>query len=282
MIKFDPLATTFNLNNALYLANICKIVDKGYSEIEEDVQLLDLKYKFFDKRDIQALIVYDSNKIIITFRSTEPQNLRDWLTNLNCRKTRYLYGNGLIHSGFERGIADIYDYLHGYLTKIKSEVENRRIWLTGYSQGGALATLLPMWLKNTGMLFEYDIAGGYTFGSPRVGDSRFAQEFTEIFGSKWYRTVNCSDYVTRIPRRMLHYRHIPLLKEGKEEKEPCYYFDEEGRLFTPENSQSMWETFWDRIEGGFDSILGLKISIIEHHKIDNYIKNLDNSIKRDF
>jgi len=278
MIKFDPLATTFNLNNALYLANICKIVDKGYSEIEEDVQLLDIKYKFFDKRDIQALIVYDSDKVIITFRSTEPQNIRDWITNLRCRKTRYLYGNGLIHSGFEKGIADIYDYLYCYLTKIKSEVKNRRIWLTGYSQGGALATLLPMWLKNTIMLSEYDIAGGYTFGSPRVGNKEFAREFTKNFGDRWYRIVNCSDYITRIPRRILHYKHVP--ENGK--FEPCYYFDEDGKLFYPYQSYSLWKRFWDRVEGGFEGIINLELSLIEHHKLDNYIKNLENSIKRDF
>lgn len=276
-MKFDPFATTFNLENALYLANICKIVNKGYSEIEKDVELLELKYKFFDKENIQALILYDENKVIITFRGTEPENIMDWITNIDCRKIKCSYARGLVHGGFERGITKLWEYLHYYLMEIKSNVQNKRIWLCGHSQGGALVTLLPCCLKYNGILQEYDIGGGYTYGSPRVGDETFAREFTNNFGDKWYRFVNCNDYITRIPRRIFHYKHVPLIGD----EELCYYFDENGKLYSPNQSHEFWDKFWDKIEGGFNGICHLKLAMIEHHILNNYIKNIALNLEKD-
>lgn len=266
-MKFNPSTTTFNIKNALYFANVSRLVYLGYSEIEEEAKQLQVGFKYFEKGNTQALILYDDDKVILAFRGTESQNLADWITDLQCRKVRYFYGKGKIHAGFERSLVDVWEYIYQALQEIKPQVMNRRIWLTGHSMGGALATLTPMWLQGSGLFQDYDMAGGYTFGSPRVGNEEFATEFTQLVGNKWYRIVNCSDFVARVPRRIVGYKHVGQL----------YYFDEDGKLYTPEHSQNLWGTFWDRIEMGIDAALKLELSVIENHNIANYIKNLKRS-----
>ncbi len=277
-MKFNPYATTFNIENALYLANVSKLVYAGYNEIKEEAEKLQLNFKYFDKKNSQASLLYDSDIVILAFRGTEKQNISDWITDIRCKKIKYFTYDGLIHQGFKEGIVNLWDLIFQELDELKTIISSRRIWLTGHSMGGALATLAPIWIYNSDLIFSYEIAGGYTFGSPRVGNKSFAKIFSNKFGNNWFRFVNCADYVTRIPRRIMHYRHVPIIE--KNIKEPCYYFDENGILYPPNKSQTFWEKFWDRIEMGFQEILQLKIAMIEDHKIDNYIKNLERCLER--
>jgi pimeloyl-ACP methyl ester carboxylesterase len=67
-----------------------------------------------------------------------------------------------------------------------------RVWFTGHSLGGAAATLAA---------YRYrEVAGGlYTFGSPLVGNERFARALTGALGARSVRYVNDHDVVTRVP-----------------------------------------------------------------------------------
>lgn len=82
------------------------------------------------------------------------------------------------------------------------DVENvSKIYVTGHSLGGALATLaIPDILNNTTFKKDkiQDKITLYTFASPRCGDSTFAENF-EKQGIKHWRIANTEDFVTTLP-----------------------------------------------------------------------------------
>ena len=82
---------------------------------------------------------------------------------------------------------------------IGRERENRQVWLTGHSLGGALAVLLAATLLESGI----PVMGLYTFGAPRVGDSKFASLLDDgLAGAAHWRVANEGDLVPHVPAQM--------------------------------------------------------------------------------
>ena len=76
--------------------------------------------------------------------------------------------------------------------------KNSRIFVTGHSLGGALATLaIPDILNNTHFDTPEKVTL-YTFASPRCGDREFAIKFRDT-GVRHWRIANTEDFVTMIP-----------------------------------------------------------------------------------
>ncbi|KAL6762402.1 Alpha/Beta hydrolase protein [Haematococcus lacustris] len=81
----------------------------------------------------------------------------------------------------------------------------RRLWVTGHSLGGAMATLTALGLKRQG----YNVAGLYTFGSPRVGNAGFSRLFRDAgLWTRSYRFVNEDDAVPQVPLTVMGYAHV--------------------------------------------------------------------------
>ncbi len=83
----------------------------------------------------------------------------------------------------------------------------RTLWITGHSLGGALARLSAAYARQAGV----PVQGIYTFGSPRMGDRGFKQEYTQNgLAEKTYRMINNHDPVPRVPPPIL-YMHVGAL-----------------------------------------------------------------------
>jgi pimeloyl-ACP methyl ester carboxylesterase len=95
--------------------------------------------------------------------------------------------------------------------RVEAIREGRSLWLCGHSLGGALATLAADRLTG--------VTGVFTFGSPAVGDARFASRWN--VPGKRFR--NFTDIVPWLP--MLKYRHV---KSG-------VYFNSAGELVPEPN-----------------------------------------------
>jgi hypothetical protein len=134
---------------------------------------------------------------------------------------------GYVHEGFKCALDAVWGELRDEL--LEHGRQRRSIWMTGHSLGAALATLAADRLGGVQAL--------YTFGSPRVGDRAFADDFHV----PTYRFVHHRDIVTRVPPFGPYqgkdgrgdYVHVGTLE----------YIDAEGRL-------------WDR-EPGTESLGGL-------------------------
>lgn len=154
--------------------------------------------------DTQAMVAVRDETVLVAFRGTEPLNVKDWI--IDARFSLVPGPGGRVHRGFSESLARggekcLVRRLAG-LAK-----PGRRLWLTGHSLGGALATLAAAELAAQGL--GASVGGVFTFGSPRVGDQGFATAYDAALRDRTWRLVNEDDFVAHLP---------PLLPEGASPK----------------------------------------------------------------
>lgn len=146
-------------------------------------QLKDLPIGFVLRRGTDFFLV---------FRGTV--TVEEWIRNLNISLAPFLRdGFGKVHEGF----LQTYGLLRSaILEALVTDGGGKRLFITGHSLGGALATLAAADISR-GTMYPSPVL--YTFGSPRVGDRFFADAFNRRNGLSSYRVVNTSDVVVSIP-----------------------------------------------------------------------------------
>ena len=143
-----------------------------------------------------TILDHTNKLIVITFRGTHSS--RDWLTDFNfllsdaddvCKRCQ-------AHSGFLgswRGVRDV------VLTEWKTLVAGYPTYqtvVTGHSLGGAIATLSAAQMKR--MVPDASLYL-FTYGSPRVGDGKFAKYVEEVLGGRHFRVTHLNDPVPKLP-----------------------------------------------------------------------------------
>lgn len=132
-------------------------------------------------------ILSNSEWVIVCFRGSD--ELGDWVDPLlgtpNIPSTMIIappdWGTNIrVHKGFYDAVAMVYPI-------IRNEVRNRmsggaKLFLTGHSRGGSLATLCAYKLQQD----QIDVSSVYTFGAPRVGDQNFRVLYQNV--GLWDRT----------------------------------------------------------------------------------------------
>jgi triacylglycerol lipase len=142
----------------------------------------------------------------ISFRGTDSS--RDWLTSLSFWKKTIPYGNALspirVHSGFINAYKtpQIRNSIHEWVSD-----DVYRVRLCGHSYGAALAVLCAVDIEYNFPDREVEVI---TFGCPRVGNAAFVRSYdNRVFNT--VRVENGDDIVTRLPPRILGYRHVGAL-----------------------------------------------------------------------
>ncbi len=171
----------------------------------------------FEKGSTQAVFARHGQfpVAIVSFRGTERDQWADVATNarvwrISLDDEGWPSSWGKLHRGFYHGFDSVAD---GQLMDKIAELEGTdvQIWLTGHSLGGALATTMgARLLKDMEAGANYNLAGIYTFGSPRIGNGTFAAKFDETAKSRGVRVVrirNGADIVPELPKYM-GYRHV--------------------------------------------------------------------------
>lgn len=152
---------------------------------------LTIKRKNNDEMPI-GFIARRANDVFIVFRGTK--TAKEWIKNFNMGLIDYLVSDyGEVHDGF----LQTYSFARNSIIEVLKVLEEKtRVYVTGHSLGGALATLAAPDIENN---MSREIKGIYTFGSPRVGNAKFSISYNKEFGKKSYRIANSSDIVTSIP-----------------------------------------------------------------------------------
>lgn len=258
-ISFNHQATNFSKNNLAYLSQWSTIIYRDKAAIHQRLQAEGLVFEIDEcfishpKTDTQCVVFGDANKIVIVFRGTEGK-LEDWRTDRKFIRSKW-QGVGTVHRGFNQAIDSVWFDIEQQLGRLRTN--QQRIWLTGHSLGGALASLAA-----AKMLLTYspnDIGGVYTYGQPRVGDFDFCDHFNRALKQKTFRMVNNNDVVTRVPLQSFGYSHIGTLM----------YFDTHGHL-KPDAELGWWARFWDRLNGSFDDQGDLDLDAIDDHQMSLY------------
>lgn len=128
---------------------------------------------------------------IVAFRGTEPDKLRDWITDVNARQMRWAFGR--VHAGFFRSVDNVLEELWPIVIDLAAA--GHALHLTGHSKGAAEATVAAARLCAANV----PVAGLCTFGSPRVGDARFAAWMDASLPFAIRRFVHNNDLVARLP-----------------------------------------------------------------------------------
>ncbi|XP_039060817.1 uncharacterized protein LOC120204873 isoform X2 [Hibiscus syriacus] len=174
--------------------------------------------------DTQVAIWRDSarRRLVIAFRGTEQARWKDLMTDL------MLVPAGLnperiggdfkqevqVHSGFLSAydsvrirIISLIKASVGYTEELMEPPHRWQVYVTGHSLGGALATLLALELSSSKLAKCGAISVTmYNFGSPRVGNRRFAEVYNEKVKDSW-RIVNHRDIIPTVPR-LMGYCHV--------------------------------------------------------------------------
>jgi predicted lipase len=202
--------------------------------------------------DTQVILCTHRDNLFIIFRGTEFTNLNDWLTNLDCGFHSHI-GWGQVHGGFHKDVLSVYKDIVGYLVQY---IDLKKIHIGGHSQGAGDATICAI------LLAGYpDFESLSQVGCPRVTGRAAAKKFGARHGSKIHRIVNNNDLVTRIPTRLMGYRHI--------ENSNLYYFKETGECV---NEISAWEAFKDRVYGRIMDIGEMGTDGIKDHSAAHYVQ----------
>lgn len=145
-------------------------------------------------------------EIIVAWRGTE--NLSQWLSNAEVGKARF--NNLRVHAGFSATVGDLLRDVDDAIEEVRQSVHDQ-VWTCGHSRGGAHALLYSVFRTAS----NRPLTGTYTYGCPRVGDSKFAA-WCDRNVTGHHRYVYQSDIVTRIPR--IGYAHCGQLHwhDGRE------------------------------------------------------------------
>ena len=204
--------TQFHISNAVWLARLSQAVyiknpsDAGAWSRKQGLTLE--KWDWRKQGATHAGLWTTANHIFVVFRGTNEG--ADWRDNAAIGRMPHDWGN--VHGGFFRALERIeYELITDITTHLAEE--NRAIWISGHSLGGALATLMAAKLR----LANLPVEGIYTFGQPHVGNRAFVNQYNEDLKDRTYRVVNHMDLVTRLLQGVYHHAgHLVMLgrKEG--------------------------------------------------------------------
>jgi hypothetical protein len=214
---FQADAASFHSANAWWLAEASTLAyaDEAFAVEWFKKAGMDT-VRFFEKNSTQCFVASNREFVVVAFRGSEVWKRKgktdirvvaaDFMTNADFWLADWPRG-GKVHRGFKNALDEIWEELFAYLKEL--ERDGRKIWMTGHSLGAALATLAA---DRYG-----EVQGVYTFGSPRVGNLRFK----ESYSNRAYRLVNGSDIVTKVPPSGF-YVHVGELR----------FIDREGGIFS--------------------------------------------------
>lgn len=189
-----------------------------------------------DITDTQVAIWRDARRkrVVIAFRGTEQTKWKDLQTDLmlvpvglNPERIGGDFKEEVqVHSGFLSAydsvrirIISLLKMAIGYIDYVAEREDKWHVYVTGHSLGGALATLLAIELASSQLAKRGAITVSmYNFGSPRVGNKKFADVYNQKVKDSW-RVVNHRDIIPTVPRLMgyCHVAHPVYLAAGEVE-----------------------------------------------------------------
>jgi triacylglycerol lipase len=191
-------ATGLSWVNAWWLAECSLLAYCDEPSVRAGLDGTGLAAEFFQFENFQAYVMWDATKVIVAFRGTElpkakttaalAESALDWIGNLNLRLDPWpsLGKDVRVHAGFLAAASGVFAQIKSHVASLTAD-GHRKLWLTGHSLGGALATLCAHMFA--------EVQGVYVFGSPRVGDSAFAVRYARPL----WRFSNHSDVVVTVP-----------------------------------------------------------------------------------
>ena len=253
-------STQFNSAKAYWLAEAALLAYSEPAEIKAKV-INDWRFDYLkpfndEKTGTQAFLAVGGGVAILAFRGTEPGKLPDVKTDAEIRLKTLPEYPGAIHEGFATALASVYADVKAAVDALPGS--GALLYITGHSLGAALATLCAQRLTAAR---GYPIQGVCTYGSPRVGNPAFANEFQPRLGQRTYRLVNNEDLVTRVPPRAAGYEHVGEM----------VYIDDAGRL---QRDIGFWYRFLNLAANAAEDFEKAAKTTVRDHSMALYCEHL--------
>jgi len=153
--------------------------------------------KRFNKNGVNGFIAEDGHDLYIVFEGSDGTG--DWIDNLKFWQ-KNVYKGVKVHAGFYYQFMQVETLINkAVVAKIILD-SKARIIIIGHSLGAALATLTCLEVADYKPVC-------ITFGSPRVGNWKFARLFNKKI-LHCYRYVNGDDVVCKVPYMWMNYKHV--------------------------------------------------------------------------
>lgn len=186
----------------------CNDLTKGFEMLELIVDVQNCLQAFVG-------VAHDLNSIIIAFRGTIENSMRNWIEDLFWKQLDLNYPGvqgAMVHHGFYSSYHNT-TLRHGILSavrKIKESYGNIHIIITGHSLGGALASFCALDLTVNHGVQNVQLM---TFGQPRIGNAAFATYFNKHVADA-VRVTHANDIVPHLPPYYSYfsqktYHHFP-------------------------------------------------------------------------
>lgn len=207
---------------------------------DKDFQLISYKHTW-------VTVAANDSHVVIAFKGTNNKHVTDLVADADLWP--HVNGNSWVHRGFKRRAEKLLPSIERYL----ANHQNKAIYITGHSLGGALALFTTCVLEQKG----FSPITIFTFGCPKVGNSAYVN----LIKSTHYRFVNCTDFVPKMPLALMGYKHHGHL----------YYLNHNGEIA----QGNCLHRFIDQIRANTYSLRrGKLFNSYSDHKMSSYIKKL--------
>lgn len=186
------LVNEHNIVNAYWLSEFCRlsyITSQG--RIKEECKKVNMDVEVFWNNNTEFLVAHDAEKVFVVARGTESSELDDIITDL--KAYRVLDVMGEVHAGFKDALDNVWTDMHQYILSV---CKGKKIYYTGHSLGAGLASIAAIRLGGAAL---------YTFGSPRVGNTKFALYLSICINH--HRYINQGDLFAAMPPPIFNWRH---------------------------------------------------------------------------
>ena len=206
-------------------------IEQAYAQFDNDGKfMIPASYSLVDTIKACAIsqlewfgyIIENDESVIIVFRGTKSD--LDWLADLKIDQDLFPYvmNGGSVHSGF----LSIYQSCREMLLAIvKEKALSKKIFITGHSLGGSLATLLGYEIAMKGICNP----NVYSFGSPKVGNIKFKENYDENVRHS-LRFVNLYDMVPLSPPFKVEVKPLNIYLEYVQVKHPITFALNKGSI----------------------------------------------------